>query len=202
MDFSLLDSANAVAHGELSGENSGAGVLETAYLILKDCREGHINTVQTSNTKSILSGLASKRMNVIKSGMNSSKPQTKTIKVQFNPASLDFHSGEEVTQKEKAGIDKKENGDVEVANAEKAQKKLSVSMKLVFDRSIYIDSSVQPEIESFLSMIKNPYIRQVTFCWGKMYYKGIVKRISTEYTMFNALGIPVRATVDMTIEIT
>ena len=65
---------------------------------------------------------------------------------------------------------------VEVANAEKAQKKLSVSMKLVFDRSIYIDSSVQPEIESFLSMIKNPYIRQVTFCWGKMYYKGIIKR--------------------------
>ena len=51
-------------------------------------------------------------------------------------------------------------------------------------------------------MIKNPYIRQVTFCWGKMYYKGIIKRISTEYTMFNALGIPVRATVDMTMEIT
>ena len=201
MDMSFLDSANALAHGELSGEENGAGVLETAYLILKDCRKGKAETISTSRTKSILSGLSSERMNAMKSTPKSPLSGTKTIKVQFNPASLNFQSGMESAKREKAGIDKKENGDEEVADGEKREKRLSVSMKLIFDRTIYIDSSVQPEVESFLGMIKNPYIRQVTFCWGKLYYAGVVKRVSTEYNMFNALGIPMRATVDLTIEI-
>ena len=191
--LSMLDKASALSSGELSGEDDGFGILETAYIVVYDSRDMSSNTLSTSTTKSILSGLSESR--------NEKIAQNPAIKVQFNPAALKFSSGGAKKAKEKADISKKEQGETETASAEDEETSIQVSIKLVFDRTIYIDSSVQPEVERFLALVKNPFVRQIGFFWGKMCYKGVVKSIEAEYVLFNSLGIPTRAYVSFNVEI-
>ncbi|MCR4909361.1 MAG: hypothetical protein K5985_11080 [Lachnospiraceae bacterium] len=60
-------------------------------------------------------------------------------------------------------------------------------------------TSVQPEVEGFIGILRNRYTRLITFHWGKMSYTGVLRSVSATYTMFDPLGQPVRAKVDLTI---
>lgn len=191
--IAVLDQISAIGSGELSGEEDGYSILETAYIQVFDNRSFDTSLLPTSVTKSILSGLSTER--------NDKIAQSNTIKVQFNPQTLTFGMTQRDKIKVKADISNSEAGDAQTAPAEEADGQLRVSMELIFDRTIYIDSSVQPEVERFLALIKNPFVRQVAFYWGKMCYKGVVKSISAEYVLFNTLGTPTRAKVSLTIEI-
>lgn len=191
--MNLLDKTSALGSGELSGEEDGYGILETAYLEVIDSRDFSSDTLSTATTKSFLSGLAVKR--------NDSIRMSNTIKVQFNPAELKFSSGGKNNHKEKADISRNEQGEAQTASAENEETSVHVEIKMVFDRTIYIDSSVQPEIERFLALVKNPYVRQVAFYWGKMCCRGVIKSVDAEYVLFNRLGIPTRANVNFTLDI-
>jgi len=181
--------------GNASGVKEEEGALETAYICFKDCREFVTGKPDVTNTKKALAGSTASK--------NKSSGQNRTIKVQFNPTSLSFSfSGKEVAKKKKTDISNKGTGESEQADAEEISDILSVSFKLVFDRSIYTEPSVQPEVESFLALVKNPYVRQHTFYWGQLCYKGIIKHVSAEYVLFNQEGIPMRATVNVTLDIT
>ena len=63
----------------------------------------------------------------------------------------------------------------------------------------YDSHSVQPDVEAFTAMLRDPMKRLVIFTWGTMSYQGMLNNISAEYTMFNVLGEPVRATVSLGI---
>jgi hypothetical protein len=41
---------------------------------------------------------------------------------------------------------------------------------------------------------------EVAFSWGKLYFKSVISSMSQKFTLFNAEGIPMRCTVDITFE--
>lgn len=165
--------------------------METAYIEVYDCRKFDNGPLSGDITKSALKG---KQSAPSQSGVT-------TMKVQFNPSSLRFSSGEAGSGKEKADISHEENGQTRIAAAENSGELVRVGVKLIFDRTIYEDSSVQPEVERFIAIVKNPYVRQVAFYWGTMCYRGVVKSVNAEYVLFDREGTPMRATVDFCIDI-
>lgn len=58
---------------------------------------------------------------------------------------------------------------------------------------------VQSVVEGFIGAMRNKYTRQVCFEWGDLYYEGELKSINATYTMFDSVGRPVRAKVNMAI---
>lgn len=167
-------------------------LLETAYLEIFDYREQMPVQETDKIAKQALSGMSGKR--------NASQ-QSSIMKVQFNPDSLNFHVGAPVEEKKRFNINRNEDGIVEEADVEKCQNAVTVSMKLIFDRSIYEDNSVQHEVEGFFAMVQNPYVRKVAFHWGKQYYMGKIKEMKAEYQLFDENGTPMRATVEFSIEL-
>lgn len=175
-------------------DGSSFALTESAYIELKDCREGQPSSLPTSQTKSVLSGISARRSAAIASA--------KTFKVQFNPAALFFTAGAQTEPREKKSLARGEKGQVAECNVTDEYKPLNLNFQLIFDRSSsLLDTNVQPEVEGLLAIIKNPYIRQVAFHWGSMYYSGKITDMKVNYTMFNLVGIPMRATVDMTMEV-
>lgn len=166
--------------------------METAYIEVLDCRNFDNSPLSKTTTKSVLSG----------NQTASAKSQVTTLKVQFNPSSLRFSSGETNAGKERADVSQNENGQMRTAAAENTSVVVHVAVKLIFDRTIYVDCSVQPDVERFIAIVKNPYVRQVAFYWGSMCYKGVVKSVDAEYALFNHEGTPMRATVDFAIDVT
>ncbi len=59
--------------------------------------------------------------------------------------------------------------------------------------------SVQQIVESFIAIMRNENCRMVCFEWGDLKYEGSLRRLNTEYTMFDITGAPVRAKVRMSI---
>lgn len=60
--------------------------------------------------------------------------------------------------------------------------------------------SVQHEVEALIGLLVNSQTRQVKFCWANLEFAGELTYVSANYTMFNPIGNPVRATVAMTIQ--
>ncbi len=61
------------------------------------------------------------------------------------------------------------------------------------------DLTVQAAVEGFIAAMRNAYTRQVCFEWGDLYYEGELKSVNATYTMFDSVGRPVRAKVNMSI---
>lgn len=59
--------------------------------------------------------------------------------------------------------------------------------------------SVQKQVEAFVAALRSPFTRQIIFSWGDMSYSGVLNRVSAQYTMFNVIGAPVRALVNLTL---
>ena len=169
------------------------GRLETAYIELKDCREGQTKPLEASQIKNRLSSNSVKQ--------SAGNQHNRILKVQFNPASLTFTAGNQADISEKKSLIKKQNGFADECNITDDYKPMRLRMKLIFDRSIYKDFSVIPEVEGFLAIVKNPYIRQVGFHWGEQHYTGKISEMNVDYTMFHASGIPVRAVIDFCMDV-
>jgi hypothetical protein len=188
--MSFIDSISNAAE-EIS---TTLGTLETGYISVTDYYDESDGAITTSRTKSILSGLSKKRINKLK--------ESREIKVQFNPESLSFKYSGIGKGKDKASVAGTDNGVAPKEEANDETEEITLSMKLVFDRSrYYVDKSVQPEVEQFLAIMKRNYSRIITFYWGTVSYTGVVNSIDAQYVLFNALGIPTRAIVDLSIMI-
>ena len=59
--------------------------------------------------------------------------------------------------------------------------------------------TVQNQVEGFIAAHRNKDTRIITFHWGEFNYSGVLRSVSATYTMFNPVGAPVRATVDLSI---
>ena len=59
--------------------------------------------------------------------------------------------------------------------------------------------SVQKQVEGFIAALRSPNTRQITFSWSNMSYSGILNKVVASYTMFNVVGAPIRAIVDLSI---
>ena len=126
------------------------------------------------------------------------------ILVQFNPSSLSIVSRAIVSQQKTQQI----NSDVAIVNNGGIQSR-QMSISLIFDS--YKEESlglgifsrgkggdVKSAIDN-LEEFMNSY-DEVTFIWGKIIFTGCIENISTQYTMFDAGGVPVRAVVELTMQ--
>lgn len=176
-----------------AGNNSA--VIEMAYLEVFNDMEETPQILSVSKIKNALSGAG---------GTGRENTDNTILKVPFNPSKLSFStgygSGDHSTDT-KAAITKKENGQVAVADNSRQEQALCVSIELIFDRTIYRKDSVLEEVEGFLAVVQNPYVRTVAFHWGNQYYKGQLKSLKANYVMFNKDGLPIRATVNFSIEL-
>lgn len=163
--------------------------LETAYIVVTDCREFNGGTLHTARTANAISGKGSEA--------GGQDGQKKEKKVQFNPSSLSFSfTGHEVMRK-KTDISKKDKKILGQADAEESPDILSMSVRLIFAR----DSGVAGDVERFLAMVKNPYTRQIAFYWGNTGYQGVLRHVDAEYMYFDSSGTPTQATVNLTINL-
>lgn len=75
-----------------------------------------------------------------------------------------------------------------------------LNISFFFDTSGVIESDVSVFTNKFADLIKlNPSLHRpsiVTFIWGSIYFPGVLKQVSTTYTMFDKNGMPIRAKVD------
>lgn len=60
--------------------------------------------------------------------------------------------------------------------------------------------SVKKPVEGLISLLMLKQTRQVIFCWNDMFFHGELIRVDANFTMFNKLGHPIRATVDLSIQ--
>lgn len=60
--------------------------------------------------------------------------------------------------------------------------------------------SVQKPVEGLLSLVNFRKTRQIIFYWSNMFFHGELTDVVANYTMFNKLGHPIRATVDLTMQ--
>ena len=167
--------------------------VEKACIKFIDCREMQPKGLSGKEVKSLLSGDAKKTE-------NNKSDEGKVFEVQFNPSSLQFSSGM-AEAKEKISKAKKEDGNADKCSITNQYNPLTLSVKLIFDGTIDKESQVQKEVERLLAVVKNPYIRQASFNWGKQYYFGKITDIQAEYNMFSSEGVPLRAFVDITMEL-
>ena len=61
------------------------------------------------------------------------------------------------------------------------------------------DDSVQKEVEGFMAALRSQRTRRIIFHWGTMHYPGVLNRVSSQYTMFNVNGQPIRAVVSLSL---
>ncbi len=57
--------------------------------------------------------------------------------------------------------------------------------------------TVRPFVEGFLAAVRDPDHRTIVFEWGRLRYVGILSRVDCKYTMFNPNGEPIRAEVQI-----
>ncbi|MCR5411082.1 MAG: hypothetical protein K6E90_08905 [Lachnospiraceae bacterium] len=60
-------------------------------------------------------------------------------------------------------------------------------------------TTVQTEVEGFIAALRNKNTRLITFNWGEFCYSGVLRSVGANYTMFSPGGLPIRATVDLSI---
>lgn len=59
--------------------------------------------------------------------------------------------------------------------------------------------TVRPQVEGFLAAIRNETHRAMIFQWGSLRYMGLLNSVSGRYTMFNTVGNPIRAEVQLSM---
>ncbi len=60
--------------------------------------------------------------------------------------------------------------------------------------------SVRVKVEGIFSLLRYKRTRQVIFVWNNMFFHGELLSVDAQYTMFNKLGNPIRAVVNLEIQ--
>lgn len=60
--------------------------------------------------------------------------------------------------------------------------------------------SVKKQVEGLISLLMEKETRQVIFVWNNIFFHGELTSVNANFTMFNKLGKPIRATVEMQIQ--
>jgi len=147
--------------------------------------------------------------------------------VKFNPASINIQAmGGGNYPKQQFGGDKGQGIDISALNTT-----IQFDVKLIFDdynyneafmnptlnlsAQNYVDKvsklavekikknhvGVQEQVEALTGAIRNEYTRYIAFNWGELCYQGVANKVTAEYSMFSTEGRPMRATVNLGIQL-
>lgn len=134
-------------------------------------------------------------------GTGRSRDEWGTFIVPFHPSELNFRTIEGRDEKKQDFQVKEDGSPGGVYACQTGEGGVTLSVKLLFDRSQYKESSVQNEVEGFLAAAGSPQTRGVVFCWGNLDFEGIIEGMSAEYLRFDADGTPTAASMDFSISL-
>lgn len=156
-----------------------------------------IQKASLEESSSIISGAANRlkgQLPLLSSGGNDFQ-----FIVQFNPSQISFET-QGRRKEQKVNFQKQED---EVMGQtylyEPITPLVHMKVKLIFDRVLYADDSVQQEAEGFLAAVRNPAAQELVFQWNTFQFGGTLSTVSVQYTMFSPGGAPVRAEVELSI---
>lgn len=111
--------------------------------------------------------------------------------VQYNPTSLKFSGN--------AGnyLEEEEEKEPQIPGTAS----LSMSVDLVFYAAGEGDMSVFYTMETMMHTIKTSATKGVKFAWGSTLVEGEITGFNASYKMFNVMGMPISATVSLSIRI-
>lgn len=164
--------------------------LETAFLVLHSTFDSE-GFVASAEAKNALEGKY----------VPGKVRQDKMIKVHFNPTELDFSMEGSKSREEKVSVNPGKDDKMAHAPAQEQIQQPRLKIPLIFDNSLSAKRNVQNVVEGFLTMIEDFSVRRIDFSWGMLFYKGILESVSAEYQLFDALGNPLRAKVDLDLKI-
>ena len=169
-----------------------------------------------NHTKDALQGNES-----LAAAMSGSAGQDKTFFVQFNPASLQINSSNASSQRRDLNGT---NDDQNTVSDTVAAPTVELTVALKFDKMNIYDAfmfdkftggvsvttatnlatmasgttfTVQPYVEGFISALRNPYTQSMTFQWADFSFRGRLRQLQANYTMFSVSGRPIRAEVQL-----
>lgn len=139
------------------------------------------------------------------------------VQVQYNPSSITMNSvGGNIKNFETMGNEKLNSmtstdkqtstylsvdliyEDINVADAFGSQ---SLDTKAFKEDDEFSDVySVKKPVEGLLSLMMEKETRQVIFVWNNMFFHGVMTSVSVNFTMFNKIGMPIKAKVSLQIQ--
>lgn len=225
--------------GVLDRISALAGNVAKAKISFPKIASDHINKEESAHTGLAgvaegISGVAGALASVDPTGIVAGAKQeldglvfgTKTLTVQFNPASLniDAYGGGRFPISNFSGSKGNAPGTIDFGPLAVY---INISYTLIFDATDIADAfgadkfnlsagalaksavsavttmvtgreyTVRPFVEGFLAAVRDPDHRTIVFEWGKLRYVGIMNRVDCKYTLFNPNGEPIRAEVQV-----
>lgn len=139
-----------------------------------------------------------------------------SITVHFNPSSLSISSNAIVSEIKTqqtdsdsvainaGGIKNRQlhvslifNSFIDISDKSSVSFKVSSAISSLFGADDNQPDNVKDIISKFEEFMNSP---NISFVWGKIIFTGIIENMSTQYTMFDTDGTPVRANVELDIQ--
>ncbi len=140
---------------------------------------------------------------VLRDSREKASGEKKIVQAQFNPASLQFSMGAAQKTDSRGDIGYSQNEYKKYADHNTVSRTgIRLSMELTFDGTTQEKPDVITAADEFMYLVKNPYMRNVDFYWGRLQYSGIVESVETEFTYFTKEAAPARAKVSFSMNIT
>lgn len=119
----------------------------------------------------------------------------KNIEVQYNPSSITF-----TTETRKVGLNSihHQKSVNEVISQNTSPAITVMNLELIFDD--YNNHSVREKINAFNKIILCSESRKITFSWSNLEFSGEINSVTSDLTMFNELGEPIRGKVRFSIQ--
>lgn len=127
--------------------------------------------------------------------LDSKSSGNKNIEVQYNPSSITF-----TTETRKVGLNSihHQKSVNEVISQNTSPAITVMNLELIFDD--YNNHSVREKINDFNKIILCSESRKITFSWSNLEFSGEINSVTSDLTMFNELGEPIRGKVRFSIQ--
>ncbi|MBQ7955247.1 MAG: hypothetical protein IJ282_05805 [Lachnospiraceae bacterium] len=218
-EIRLEDPERATNFGRAMGmENAADKVAKMKENAINKISQSSATASRLTHTLEDIGGGTSALSTAVSHGVLSGKKFT----VQFNPTSLQIggRAGGRVPISNYGNVGDKQPGTIEYKALDPY---INVSFTVLFDSTNISDAfmeetftvgatslvknvataavgheyTVQPYVEGFLAALRNEDHRTMIFQWGNLRYTGVLNSISGRYTMFNKVGSPIRAEVQI-----
>lgn len=170
-------------------------ITEEQGQLQKACIE--IQKVSMEEGDNVLSGAKDRLSGKLPAGF--AGKESFLFEVPFNPSELSFERQNGRKDKKKNWQRSEEENIGQTYLCQAVTPDIVMKVKLIFDRTVYEDDSVQQEVEGFLATARDPAARFVNFQWKEVQFQGILTSVSAQYQMFSPLGNPMRASVELSI---
>lgn len=134
---------------------------------------------------------------------NREELEGRMLKVQFNPAELEFRTVN-LKKSGKKAFNRGKNKPSSLERTDGTGSKVNLTVRLIFDAGETDwpgkGQDVEKQVQGLIGAVReNARDTDTWFYWGQLAFGGVLERAAAEYVMFDRNGKPLRANVDLEI---